>query len=86
MAREEITIGGCAKCSSDKLVCKYNRFESDELRIDSWEHKCPDCGHRETQAIRSDDDDEDEEAVASDAALGPVDPLICPYCGRTAGV
>ena len=73
MAREEKTIGGCPKCASESLTCKYNVFESDDLRIDSWEHKCPDCGHRETTAYRSDDEDSNPDNV---------DPKICPYCGR----
>ena len=46
-------------------MCSYNHFQSDELRIDSWEHKCPDCGHRETQAFRSDDEDLADDIVAA---------------------
>ena len=72
MVREEKTVGGCPKCQSAQMVCKYNRFEGDDLRIDSWEHRCPDCGHRETQAVRSDDEDLDPE----------IDPTACPYCQR----
>jgi len=75
MPNEQITIGGCKKCGGEGLTCKYNRFESDDLRIDSWEHKCPDCGYRVTTAIRTDDEDAPE---------GPPD--ICPYCQRKAGV
>ncbi len=75
MPKEQITVGGCEKCGSDAMTCKYNRFESDDLRIDSWEHKCPDCGHRVTQAIRSDDEDETCE-----------EPDRCPFCKRKAGV
>ena len=62
MAREQLTIGGCPQCGSAKLTCKYNRFESEDLRIDSWEHRCPDCGHRDTSAFRSDDDEDETEA------------------------
>lgn len=53
---------------SCQLSCKYNRFEGPDLRIDSWELKCLDCGHRETIAFRSDE-------------LAPeVDPTQCPFC------
>lgn len=65
--------GKCPKCASEQLVCFYNHFVRDELTIDSWEHKCPNCGFRETKAFRSD-------APAADAAS--VDPTVCPYCGR----
>jgi len=54
------------------LRCKYNRFEKDELRIDSWELRCLDCGYRDTIAFRSDD---------SDLNLDEVDPAKCPFCG-----
>jgi ssDNA-binding Zn-finger/Zn-ribbon topoisomerase 1 len=66
--------GQCPKCHASSLMCKYNHFESDELVIDAWEHKCTDCGFRETQAVRSDDDD--AEVVVTE---------ICPYCGRRRG-
>ncbi len=75
MAPDLHRIGGCPKCGSDSLTCRYNHFERDELRIDSWEHKCPDCGHRETTAYRSDEDDS--------VPVG-IDPRECPYCGRVA--
>lgn len=75
MARDQVTIGGCPKCDSSQLTCKYNQFECDDLRIDSWEHKCPDCGYRETTAYRSDE-------PASTA--GEADPTVCPYCHRSA--
>jgi hypothetical protein len=55
-------------------VCTYNHFESKELTIDSWEHKCPDCGFRETTAFRSDEEDTKPEII---------DPHICPYCTRS---
>ncbi len=77
MPREEKTIGGCPHCDSAALICKYNRFESDDLRIDSWEHKCPDCGHRATTAYRTDD---------ADSNADHADPMICPYCGRGTSV
>jgi len=75
MPREQILHGECPKCEGVQTTCKYNRFESDDLRIDSWEHKCPDCGHRQTTAYRTDDEDEVVE-----------NPNICPYCKRQAGV
>ncbi len=75
MARDVKTIGGCPKCQSMALTCKYNLFESDDLRIDSWEHKCPDCGFRETTAFRSDEED---------SIPAGTDPTVCPYCDRSA--
>ncbi|QDU95492.1 hypothetical protein [Lignipirellula cremea] len=75
MPREQIVVGDCPQCQGVNTTCKYNRFESEDLRIDSWEHKCPDCGHRLTTAYRSDDEDTLVE-----------EPMLCPYCGRRAGV
>ena len=77
MPAEEKKIGGCPQCGSDKLICKYNLFESDDLRIDSWEHRCPNCGHRETIAFRNDEED----AMPEDGAA----PDCCPYCNRKGG-
>ncbi|MEQ8788860.1 MAG: hypothetical protein RIC55_21290 [Pirellulaceae bacterium] len=74
MARDEVTIGGCPRCGNSAYACRYNFFESGDLQINSWEHRCPDCGHRETRAYRSDDED--------DAALEGVDPTECCFCGR----
>ncbi len=73
MPRESQKIGHCPKCNGNELACTYNHFEKDDLIIDSWEHKCPDCGFRETTAFRSDEDDWIEEKV---------DPCVCPYCDR----
>jgi endogenous inhibitor of DNA gyrase (YacG/DUF329 family) len=73
MARDEITIGGCPACGSAALRCKYNHFASGELSIDSWEHRCPDCGQRQTRAFRSDDESSLSEGT---------DPAKCPFCGR----
>ena len=58
----------CPKCGGP-VTCRYNHFEKPGLVIDSWEHKCADCGVRETQAFRSE---------------GEPDPAArqCPYCGR----
>ncbi|MBC8353264.1 MAG: hypothetical protein H8E66_14800 [Planctomycetes bacterium] len=74
MARDTQTVGQCPKCNADNLTCRYNDFEKDDLRIVSWEHKCAECGYRETTAFRSDDPEE----------LQPVDAGTCPYCERSA--
>ncbi|GAA4427184.1 hypothetical protein [Bremerella cremea] len=75
MSRERITIGGCPKCGSALLTCQHNHFQNDELEIHSWEHKCPDCGFRQTEAFRSDDEDE---------PFDPVEASQCPFCQRLA--
>lgn len=67
------TVGGCTKCGSDSLICKYNFFQQADLEIHSWEHKCLDCGHRLTTAYRTDDEDFDLNAET----VG-----CCPYCQR----
>ncbi len=67
------TVGGCKKCGSDAVTCKYNYFEQGDLEIHSWEHKCIDCGHRLTTAYRSDDEDIDFTAEQVNQ---------CPYCQR----
>lgn len=72
MPRDVATAGACPKCGAAGLACGYNHFEKGELTIDSWEHRCPNCGHRETMAFRSD------QPAAEQAA----DPGVCPYCGR----
>ena len=72
MARDTQRIGACPKCEAENLACRYNHFEKDDLRIESWEHKCAECGYRETTAFRS--DDPEEERV--------LDAATCPYCGR----
>ena len=72
MAREIHTVGTCPKCKADNLKCQYNHFAKDDLQIRSWEHKCAECGYRETTAFRSDDPVEEQ----------PEDVGICPYCGR----
>ena len=68
MSRERITIGGCPKCGSDLMTCQQNHFKNDELEIFSWEHKCPDCGFRQTEAFRSDDEDEDDNVPLEEIA------------------
>jgi DNA-directed RNA polymerase subunit RPC12/RpoP len=73
MARDRQTAGSCSQCDAS-VECSYNRFEKDELRIDSWEHKCADCGRRETKAFRSDDSTLDSGTQTT----------VCPFCGRAA--
>lgn len=75
MPRDIILIGGCPKCDGEQLACRYNVFEKDDLRIISWEHKCSNCGFRETRAFRSDDEEADGDKT---------DPGSCPYCARPA--
>lgn len=72
MGRDRQSVGTCGKCQRGTLTCSHNRFDNGTLVIDSWEHRCADCGHRETQAFRS---DQPSEGAASD-------PLRCPFCGR----
>jgi len=74
MARDRQTIGSCPRCSQGSLSCSYNLFEKDALTIHSWEHRCADCGHRVTQACRS-----DQPAVDTTS-----NPKVCPFCGRQA--
>lgn len=76
MPRDFKSAGTCPKCNAEGLTCRYNHFEKDELCIDSWEHKCADCGYRETTGYRSDDPQE----------LQPEDVSICPYCGRRVAI
>lgn len=63
----------CSKCQGQQMTCKFNYFHQGDLEIHSWEHKCPDCGHRQTIAYRSDDEDLDTPRE---------DRSQCPYCGR----
>lgn len=76
MAQNRQTIGNCPKCRGNQFTCSYNHFQSEDLTIDSWEHKCLDCGFRETEAFRSDA----EEPIPDD-----LDVKVCPYCGRHPG-
>ncbi|PHS01751.1 MAG: hypothetical protein COA78_22360 [Blastopirellula sp.] len=73
MTRDRITLGGCPKCEGAEMTCSYNFFDNDDLVIHSWEHKCPDCGYRVTEAYRSDDEDADPPELGSD---------YCPWCSR----
>ena len=62
----------CPKCHAAQLACRYNYFDRGDLQIHAWEHKCPDCGWRETKAFRS-----DEPAPAAGVSAAQ-----CPFCGR----
>jgi len=73
MPRDRQEAGPCPKCEAHPVQCTYNHFEREDLRIDSWEHKCTNCGWRETRAFRSD------EPASSDTS-----PTVCPYCQRSA--
>jgi ssDNA-binding Zn-finger/Zn-ribbon topoisomerase 1 len=72
MPRNLQEIGACPKCQVGTVVCLHNRFANDLHRIDSWEHKCPNCGQRETEAFRKLPTDPEPER----------DPLVCPFCSR----
>ncbi len=77
MTRDIRVIGNCPRCASGGLTCRHNHFERDDLRIISWEHRCANCGYRETRAFRSDDPPSNEPEAE--------DPNFCPYCSRPAG-
>jgi hypothetical protein len=76
MPRDRKEIGACSHCNVGPVVCLHNRFENDVHRIDSWEHKCANCGRRETEAFRK-LPTEPEPAI---------DPLSCPFCGRKVAI
>jgi hypothetical protein len=63
--------GQCPKCQAT-TACRYNFFDRGDLQVHSWEHRCPNCGWRQTQAFRSDDPAEKQAAR----------PDLCPLCGR----
>jgi hypothetical protein len=63
----------CPKCQSASLVCRYNFFDRGDLAVTSWEHKCTNCGWRETKAFRSDDP----------SRPADINPAVCPLCGRS---
>lgn len=65
-------VAECPKCRKLAVACRFNYFDRSDLQIHSWEHRCADCGWRETQAFRSD----------SLEAARAVDPNRCPWCGR----
>lgn len=65
--------GSCPECHLEMVDCRYNHFERGDLTIDAWEHKCRNCGKRETIAYRSDNEE---------GARKLAEPARCPYCGR----
>jgi Zn finger protein HypA/HybF involved in hydrogenase expression len=71
MAPDRVSIGNCPKCGGADFRCSYNHFAREDLTIDSWEHRCLNCGLRETKAYRSD------QPLEAD-----VDVTACPFCGR----
>lgn len=74
MAKDIQPDGPCPKCGHGSLECKHNVFEDDEQHIDTWEHRCRECGYRDTRAFR----------VAEEEDPLEDDPLVCPMCGRRA--
>jgi hypothetical protein len=75
MPRDQQASGLCTQCDRGTVSCSHNEFVDATRTIHSWEHRCSDCGHRVTQAFRSD------VSQAEPAA----DPKVCPFCGRQAG-
>ena len=74
MARDRQEAGTCIHCEEGTVLCTHNTFADESVKIDSWEHRCSDCGRRKTEAIRTGGEDDDPN----------LDPLICPFCGRKA--
>jgi hypothetical protein len=66
--------GQCPKCQQPAVACRYNFFDRGDLQVHSWEHRCTNCGWRETKAFRSDDAPDKHSPV----------PDVCPLCGRRA--
>ena len=65
-------VAECPKCESRSVSCRFNFFDRGDLQIHSWEHKCLNCGWRDTKAFRSDDPPEARSA----------EPAKCPFCAR----
>ena len=74
MPRARQEIGQCTRCNRGTVICSHNKFMDGTREIHSWEHRCSDCGHRETTAFRSDEENPEPTADATD----------CPFCGRHA--
>ena len=64
--------GFCPKCGGSSVACRFNYFDRGDLQVTSWEHKCGNCGWRETAAFRSD----------APAGVAVADPGVCPWCKR----
>jgi ssDNA-binding Zn-finger/Zn-ribbon topoisomerase 1 len=71
---ELLTIDSpCPDCGAGNVHCRFNHFQRGALEIHAWEHKCLNCGLRETTAYRSDDEE----------LTTPLDDRsTCPYCDR----
>lgn len=74
MPRDRQKIGQCTSCKLGAVNCSHNLFMDGTQEIHSWEHCCSDCGHRETAAFRSDEENPEL----------PGNPTVCPFCGRQA--
>ena len=70
MASTVPITAACPQCQGASLACRFNFFDRGDLQIHSWEHRCANCGWRETQAFRS------------DAPAAGATPDVCPWCGR----
>ena len=51
MPRDRQEIGQCTRCNPGTVTCSYNKFTNETREIHSWEHRCSDCGYRETTAF-----------------------------------
>ena len=71
MQRNRLDVGPCPQCGGT-VTCLHNRFANEVHRIDSWEHRCGNCGKRDTEAFRKPAADPEPE----------IDPLVCPFCAR----
>ncbi len=74
MPRDRQEIGQCTRCNRGTVNCSHNKFMDGTLEIHSWEHRCCECGHRETTAFRSDEVNPEPTGDAT----------VCPFCGRHA--
>jgi ssDNA-binding Zn-finger/Zn-ribbon topoisomerase 1 len=72
MAASTQPAGVCPKCGGESVACRFNFFDRGDLQVHSWEHKCGNCGWRQTEAHRSD----------GPPLEGGKDPGVCPWCGR----
>ncbi|MGV3608181.1 MAG: hypothetical protein ACO1RA_17375 [Planctomycetaceae bacterium] len=73
MPTSTVPAGTCPHCNQEKLQCRHNYFDRGDLQIRSFEHRCANCGKRQTVAFRSDDP-----GPGGLASNGP----NCPMCGR----
>jgi hypothetical protein len=70
MPANQQPAGSCPKCQQASVACRYNFFDRGDLQVHSWEHRCTNCGWRETKAFRSDDSQQS------------ATPAVCPMCER----